>query len=473
MPHNLEAEQSVLACIMLDNDATMDAFSRLGENDFYSPTHKIIFDAMKDIFRKGTPIDFVTLVDYLGQHGTLEKVGGVGFITALNDTLPSSANFSHYVGILKKNRVLRKLIVAGNTIIDGSYTSEDEQNALQLAERAVFDIAREDERRELTAISQDMPGVMETLDLIHRDPTALRGLQTGFYGLDKATNGLQKSDLIIIAARPSVGKTALALNIVTNAALQRKAKCAVFSLEMGKQQLATRALCSVGHVSLTRALKGDLDSDEWNRLWAANRRLAGSNIYVDDNSVITPAEIMRKCMRLKREQGLDLVLIDYLGLMTSGTGKRESRQVEVSDNCRMIKIMAKELDVPVLLLSQLNRGVESRKGDDAKPVLSDLRESGAIEQDADIVMFIHRPTGPEVDRDNCEMDLLIAKHRNGPCVDLKLQWRGEFTSFTNKQSDQSAQTARDAVAPAPVAEKPAEKPKPKATPVQADVTDVF
>jgi replicative DNA helicase len=373
----------------------------------------------------------------------------------LSDIVPSSASFGHYVNILTKNRIRRSLITAGNKIVEITKTNEDEQQALSNAEKIIFDIHKQDERKELTIIAEELPGVLERMDTIQKDPSAIAGLKTGFYGLDGLTNGLQKSDLIILAARPSVGKTSLALNIVMHAALKRKAKCAIFSLEMSKRSLALRALCSVAKVSLTKANRGNLSAEEWQRIWIANKELSDAGIYVDEDSAISPAEITRKCMRLKREQGLDLVMVDYLGLISGGSNKRESRQVEVADNSRAMKLLAKELDVPVLLLSQLNRGIEKRQGVDSRPVLSDLRESGAIEQDADIVMFIHkeRTETSTVDNEPEEVELIIAKHRNGPLGTIKLQWRGEFTSFLNTTTDHGAYEAREKIAPKPPAEK--------------------
>ena len=467
LPHSLEAERSVLACVMLDNDACIGGFAKLTEADFYSPAHKGIFNAMRAVYEGNKPIDFVTLSGALRAGNKIESVGGIAYLTALNDAVPSAANFRHYVDILKKNRVLRRLIGASNQIIESGYSGEDEQLALAAAEKAIFDIARDDERKELTAIGAELPAVLEKLDTIQKDPTSVRGLKTGFYGLDNITNGLQKSELIILAARPSIGKTSLGLNMVLNAAVRSKAKCAVFSLEMSKEQLTTRALCSLACVSLTKAMKGELDSEEWKRLWLANKELASANIYIDDNSVITPAEITRKCMRLKREHGLDFVMVDYLGLMGSGNLKRESRQVEVADNSRFMKIMAKELEVPVLLLSQLNRGIEARKGPDSRPVLSDLRESGAIEQDADIVMFIHKEKADadaiSVNAITDEVELIVAKHRNGPLGTVRLKWLGEWTTFTNMNAEQAAQDARDAVSAQPPASpkpaKPTKKPE--------------
>ena len=466
LPHNLEAEQGVLGCILLDNDTTAGAFSSLSESDFYSPSHKTIFTTMKSIYEAGSPVDFVTLVSSLDGRGLIDSIGGIGYITTLNEVVPSSANFRYYLDILKKNKTLRQLIGAANQIVDNSFSGLDAGDVLQSAEKIIFDIAKDDERKEMSELASLMPGVIDKLDTVQKDPTSVRGLQSGFYGLDNMTNGFQKADMIIIAARPSVGKTSLGLNMVLHAAIRDKKRCAVFSLEMSRQALAARALCSVAGVSLSKAMKGDMSTEEWDRILRANRSLSQASVYVDDNSIITPAEIMRKCMRLKREGGLDLVMIDYLGLMTSGNIKRESRQVEVSDNSRMIKIMAKELDVPVLLLSQLNRGIEGRKGADSRPMLSDLRESGAIEQDADIVMFIHREKSEENEEEVKvgEVELVVAKHRNGPTGTVKLGWHSESTTFKNLQHDKEAYEARQALI-----EKRKTKTKPGAAPVPGNV----
>jgi replicative DNA helicase len=445
MPNSLEAEQCVLGCVLIDNDASINAFGKISEVDFYSPVHKMIYTAMHGVFEQNLPVDLVTLSNALSINGNLENCGGIEYLTSLSNTVPSSANMHHYIDILKKRSTCRKLINAGNKIIEESYTSEDEKRALASAEKLIFDISREGEHRDLTVMGDELPAVLERLDTIQRDPTALRGVKTGFYGLDRITNGLQKADLIILGARPSVGKTSMGLNILLHAAIKGKKKVAIFSLEMSKQSLAMRALCSVAKVSLTKALRGELSSEEWKRIWIANKTISEADIYVDDNSVITPAEITSKCMRLRREKGLDLVMVDYLGLMTGGGARRESRQVEVADNSRYMKILAKELEVPVILLSQLNRGIESRKGAESKPALSDLRESGAIEQDADLVMFIHKEKPAEGEVATDEVELIIAKHRNGPLDTIKLKWVGEYTSFENLKTDQTAQDARDSV----------------------------
>ena len=435
----------MLSCVLLDNESTVNILVRLGEDSFYSPGHKIIFRIMKRLLDENTAVDFVTAVSALDKSGMLESVGGVEYMGVLNGLLPSSANFKSYVQELEDLRLIRQIIESANKIIEEAHTVTDSAKALQFAEGTIFNIAKSEEKREMTPLAHELPGVLDMFDEIQRDPASIKGLKSGFWGLDKLTNGFQKSDLIIIAARPSVGKTSLALNMVLNAALKYNAKCAVFSLEMSKKSLAIRALCAAARVSMEKALKGNMSKEEWKRILEANRALTKANIYVDDSSTITPAEISRKCMRLKREAGLDLVMIDYLGLM-GGSGKRESRQVEVADNSRMIKIMAKELEVPVLLLSQLNRSVESRKGEEARPVLSDLRESGAIEQDADIVMFIHKEKTVEEESTNKEVELVVAKHRNGPLGIVRLGWVGEHTSFVNRLADQESQDARDKIA---------------------------
>ena len=459
MPHNLEAEQSAIACVLLDNDV-LSVFTRLTPAHFYSPAHKIIFDAVDTLAKKNVAVDFVTLTERLQTTNKLESVGGMQYLNILTDIVPSAANFRHYVAILKKNETLRRLVGAAGEIIKVSTATDDEQNALKTAEKLVYDIGRAEEKKEMTPLSAELPAVLETLDLAAHDPAALRGLKTGYYQLDDITNGLQKSDLIIIAARPGVGKTSLALNIVLNAALRNKSKCAVFSLEMSKRQLTTRALCSVARVSLTRAVKGELTAAEWSRLWAANKKLSAANIYIDDNSTITHNEILRKCQRLQREQGLDLVMVDYLGLMgaSATTMKFENRQNIVAENSRAMKIMAKELDIPVLLLSQLNRQIETeaRRGkNDVEPVLSDLRESGAIEQDADIVLFIHKPkTGggeetAEMRVRDYTAKIKIEKHRNGETGAFMLDYHSEYTTFENPGAKAKADDLPKVAGPLP------------------------
>jgi len=486
MLHNLEAEQSVIAAVLLDNDC-LETFTRLKPSHFYASAHRIIYEAICYLATKNVAVDLVTLSERLKAIGKLDAVGGNEYLTTLMDIIPSTVNFRHYVEILRKDETLRRLERAAASITK-SLTQPDEKQknfmedshaAVQYAERLIFDISKEDERQELTKLSNELPTVLNNFDLVAHDPAALRGIRTGYTVLDSITNGLQKGALIIIGARPSVGKTSFALNIVLNAALKSKAKVAVFSLEMGKVELVNRAICSVARVSLSRALHGELTPEEWSRLWDANAKLQNADIYLDASSSITATEIMRKCMRLKRERGLDLVMIDYLGLMGApATGSRsESRQEQVAANSRMMKMMAKDLEVPVLMLSQLNRGIESRSDkSDSEPMLSDLRESGAIEQDADMVLFIHKPKTETQSEQNAhsrdyEAKIIVAKNRSGPTPYFKLQFIGELTTFMNPEDV----TKNNGVASVPIPETKVQANLPEIVPLQdaSDINDIF
>lgn len=447
LPHSIESEQSVLGCVFLDEDATISILSELKANDFYVEAHRIIFEAMHKIYSNQAPIDFVTVTDELERINLLESVGGIEYITTLTSIVPSSSNYEHYIEIIKRNSVLRQLISASNDIIKYSFESPDKNDAISYAEKNIFEIGQNEERSNLTLIKDSMPEVMEKFENIQKNPDGIRGIPTGIFKLDLMMKGLQNSDLIILAARPACGKTSLAMNIVNNAAVKEKKKVAVFSLEMSKAQLAQRSLFSVAKVDMEKANQGKLSVKEWNALWAANSELINSNIYIDDSSLTNPTDILGKCRRLKRERGLDLVMIDYLQLMS--TGKNKDRQQEVSEISRSLKIMAKELDVPVLVLSQLSRGTESRK--DHRPMLSDLRESGSIEQDADIVWFIHRPDmyndSSEEEKNSGLAEIIVAKHRNGPIGTVTVKWLPQITTFMNLDKDAN-QASIEATAPA-------------------------
>ena len=433
MPHSIEAEQAILGCCLIDENVPIDVMAALNANDFYVEAHKQIFDAMMSIYSNNVAIDFVTITDQLEKNNLLESVGGIDYITTLTNIIPSAANFKHYLDIVKRCSVLRKLISSSQKIIENSYESESAEDAIGFAEKEIFDIASKQDTSSLEQMENALNKVIEKLDLIAKDKNALKGISTGYTDFDAITNGLQNSDLILLAARPGVGKTSFAMNIVNYAATKGKKKCAVFSLEMPKTQIAQRSLFSVANVSMEKGLKGELSVDEWKSLWAAKKELAESGIYVDDSSMNKATDILSKCRRLKREKGLDLVMIDYLQLMTgSSKNSSENRQQEISEITRSLKIAARELDVPIILLSQLSRAVESRK--DHRPMLSDLRESGANEQDADIVLFIYKPdmyndVVNEDEPNTCEV--IIAKHRNGPIGTVKLKWVGEYTKFVN------------------------------------------
>lgn len=433
MPNNLEAEQAVLGCVLLDNDAQGDIMGILKENDFYSESHKNIFSAMQKIYQKSVPIDFVTLTDELEIEKRLEQVGGIDYITFLTNVVPSSANFMHYCDIVKANSIRRILIKSGQMIIEDAYKSEDKDKSVQFAEKTIFDISQKEELSTLEHVGKPggaLNAVLKKFDEIAQNHGQIRGIPTGLKDFDEITNGLHSGDLIILAARPGVGKTTFAMNLVVNASIEQNKKCAVFSLEMPREQLMQRSLCSVAKVDMSKALKGTMDQEEWKRIWVAEKRLAASGIYIDDSSLTTPTDILSKCRRLKAKEGLDIVMIDYLQLMSSGGKNKENRQQEISDITRVLKIAAKELQVPIILLSQLSRAVEIRN--DHKPQLSDLRESGSIEQDADIVLFLYDPSKyndvPTEDEPGT-VELIIAKHRNGRTDTVKLRMIKESSTF--------------------------------------------
>ena len=434
MPHSLEAEQALLGCLLIDAKIQVEVVAYLKEEDFYAESHQTIFNAMLEVIQKNQPVDLVTLTDALEKKGALESVGGIVYLTELANVMPSSANFQRYLDIVTRDSLLRKLIRGSADVIEECRKSADKQTALSFAEKTVYDISTSADTSEMVKIGKILPDVLNKFDELTNDKSSLKGIKTGFKSLDYLTNGLHKSDLVIIAARPAVGKTSFAMNIVENVALQGYS-CAVFSLEMGKEQIGERMLCSVAGVSMEKAKKGNLEKADWLKINKAKEALANARIFIDDSAAIRPRELISKCRRIKSQHGLDLVMVDYIGLMTPDkTRNSDSRQNEISDISRSLKILAKELNVPVLALSQLNRAVETRKG---RPQLSDLRESGAIEQDADIVMFIHRPdkANPEkVQEGTVEpnvAEILIEKHRGGPTGMVKLYFKGESTKFVN------------------------------------------
>lgn len=440
MPHSDEAEISVLGCILLNNNIQHDIFSHLSEKDFYADVHSTIYAEMYELYKSQKAVDFVSLVDVLERKELLDSVGGISYITKLANSMPSVVNYKQYVELIERDSILRQVINACQSVAEKSYSSTDADEVLQYAEKTIYDIAQRKTSSSLVHIREALPAVVEKFDKIARDKNAFVGLKTGFYALDRLTNGLQNSDLILLAARPSVGKTAFAMNLVQHIAGVGKKRCAVFSLEMGKEQLAQRSLCSLAKVSMEKALKGEMSTNEWKAIWAAKNALAECEIYIDDSSLNTPMDVLGKCRRLKREKGLDFVMIDYLQLMSSGKNN-ESRQNEVSEMSRLLKVMARELNIPVLVLSQLSRAVEKRT--DHKPILSDLRESGAIEQDADIVMFLHKPfmySDTQVsEAEKSIAELIVAKHRNGALDTIKLRWVGENASFRNMDNDSNMQ----------------------------------
>ena len=437
LPNSLEAEQAILGCALLDNDAQLDIFTKLNAEDFYAESHKNIYDSMLKIFAKSIPVDFVTLTNQLEVDKKLEMVGGIDYITYLTNVVPSAANFTHYLDIVKNCSVRRHLILESQEIIKNAFDAEDGEGAMQVAEKKIFDLSQKETSSDLELVGKPggtLTNVLKKISELAENQGKLRGIPTGYTDFDAITQGLQNSDLILLAARPGVGKTSFAMNIATHAAINEGKRVAFFDLEMSKEQLMQRAISSVAKVKLENILKGTKDTDEWKRIWTAEKKLSQSAFYVDDSSIVTPYDIISKCRKLKMTEGLDLVVIDYLQLMTMGKTNRESRTQEVSDITRTLKIAAKELNVPIILLSQLSRAVELRKEGDHKPILSDLRESGSIEQDADIVLFLYNPEKYNDVVTNDEpgtIYLIIAKHRNGQPGEIKLKWVGEYTTYFN------------------------------------------
>ncbi len=438
LPHSLEAEQSLLGCLLLDTKIQVEVSAYLNEEDFFAESHRYIFEGMKTLISQNKPVDLVTLSDVLEKNGTLELSGGMPYLTELSFVLPSSANYQRYLDIVKRNSVLRKLIKSSADIIEDCRSSMDSGRSLAYAEKVIYEVSADTDNSEVVRINEVIPDVMNRFDELSKDKSKLSGIKTKFRDLDFKLNGLHGSDLIILAARPSVGKTSFAMNIVENVALEGYS-CAVFSLEMGKEQLVQRMLCSVAGVSMANATRGVMNHSEWVRIAQAKEKLSKCKIFIDDSSMIKPSEILSKCRRLKRKFGLDLIMIDYIQLMQPEKSKNsDNRQNEITDISRMLKIMAKELNVPVIALSQLSRSSEKEK---RRPMLSDLRESGAIEQDADIVLFIHRPEKNATPSDIKEgkvkqgvAEILIEKHRNGETGKIELYFRGECTKFVNYNS---------------------------------------
>ncbi len=444
LPNNFEAEQAVLGCALIDSEAALTVVGKLEEIDFYNETHRNIFRVVRDLFSRSVAIDFVTVSDELEKKGLISSVGGMSYISSLSNIVPSAASVNHYIEIVKRDSILRQVIMSCGKTIQMAYEKDSDETIIGVAEKAIYEIAEKGQTGSLEKIEFPLEKVISKIEEIHKDNTVLRGLKTGFYGIDKATNGLQKTDLIILAARPGVGKTSLAMNIVSNAAINSKAKCAVFSLEMGREQLAQRMLFSVANVSMAKALRGDLDESDWSKIWKAEKLLKDTDIFVDDNAMNTPSQVLSKCRKLKREKGLDLIVIDYLGLMKADV-KTGNRQEEVGEISRNLKLLAKEVEVPVISLCQLNRSVEQREdGKPGRPVLSDLRDSGSIEQDADMVWFIHRDMTRVEEANNPNgnytAELIIAKFRNGQPGSVFLGWDGSRTSFVNLEKDANEQS---------------------------------
>ncbi len=430
MPNNIDAEASVLGAILIDNRAADTLIPMLKEHDFYLAANRIIFNTMKELQETSKPIDTVSVCDALEVKGKLDEVGSISYISELAEGVVSAANGEHYVSILKRDSLTRRVIEAGNDITKFSYECEDGKDALANAEKIVYAIAEQSSEKALVKVDDAAALALNKIQDVQSGNVPKNTIYTDFPTFDEMTHGLKPGEMVLIAARPSVGKTAFALNIAANVAINHGKKVAIFSLEMPADLLAKRMLAYVSKVQITKMdTRGGLSKQDYNKLHKGFRAMLASGIYIDDYSMNGPTDVLSKCRRLKREQGLDLVIIDYLQLMTAQKNGRsaESRQVEVSDMSRKIKIYAKELNCPIIVLSQMSRGIESRT--DHTPLLSDLRESGSIEQDADVVMFLNNPSKYNSALPKNEVVLDVKKNRNGTIGEIKLDWDGDTTSF--------------------------------------------
>jgi len=432
-PQNLEAEQSVIGGILLDNQALNSVLEILDADAFYSEAHRKIFAAIVELYDKNEPSDLITLSNILKSKNQLDQTGGVSYLSSLADNVPSAANISHYSKIVKEKAILRRLIGTATEILNKSYNSAaDIDTVLDEAEHAIFEISENKIRPAFSPFKDIIKESVKTIEKLYERKELVTGVPTGYEKIDDITSGLQKSDLIIIAGRPSMGKTAFALNIAQYAALEANTPVAIFSLEMSKEQLALRMLSAEARVDSQRIRRGFLGEADWPRLIAAAGRLSEAQIFIDDSSAISALEMKAKARRLKSEVDLGLIILDYLQLMRSSSYRETSREQEISEISRSLKALAKELSVPVIALSQLNRKLEDRTN--KRPQMADLRDSGAIEQDADLIAFIYRDEVYDKSEENPEKgmaEIIIGKQRNGPTGMVKLAFQDKFARFEN------------------------------------------
>ena len=429
-PYNEEAEQYVLGACFGSGDAFARAVEIIELDDFYKTSHRKIFSAMQFLFEANSPIDILTIADRLRKNNDLDDAGGMDYLSFLEGLVPTSAAISHHSKIIREKKVLRDLIETATEIVASSYEdSDDADEILDMAERSIFEISEKRTKRSFYSIKEIVKSSFDSIEKLFEKPGMVTGVETGFRDLDQITSGLQPSDLIIIAARPSMGKTSLALDIARFAACKRNVPTAIFSLEMSKEQLGMRMLCSEARVSSVKLRTGFLATSDWPNLTAAAGRVSEAPIFIDDSPQLSTLDVRARSRRLKSEHSLGLIIIDYLQLM-HGSRKIESRQLEISEISRGLKGLAKELNVPIIALSQLSRAVESRT--DKRPLLSDLRESGSIEQDADVVAFIYRDEVYEKETTKAGIaEILIRKQRNGPTGEVELAFLKEYTRFEN------------------------------------------
>ena len=433
-PNDVEAEQAVIGSMLTDRDAVISAIEVLKEEDFYREDNKTIYEAILNLYNRSEPIDIITLKAELISMGMFDKIGGLEYIVGLPEKVPTTANVEKYISIVKEKSELRRLIKAANEIIEQGYDpTENIDDIMNSAEKKIFNIMQDKDQKSYSPIKDVLIDAFTELEQLYNQKQHITGVPTGFIDLDYKTAGLHNSDLILIAARPAMGKSAFALNIATNAALKAKVPAVLFSLEMSKEQMVNRILCSEAMVDSNKVRTGKIDDDDWIKLADTMGDLSEAPIYIDDTPGISINEIRAKCRKLKLEKNIGLVVIDYLQLV-QGSSKRAqgSREQEISEISRSLKILAKEINVPVIALSQLSRAPEQRP--DHRPMLSDLRESGAIEQDADIVMFLYRDDYYNEDSEDKGLaEVIVAKHRAGSTGTVKLVWLGNYTKFANME----------------------------------------
>ena len=430
LPQSIEAEQSVIGSMIIDKNSIAKVMESLEEEDFYRDGHKAIYKAILEMFRNDMAVDLVTLLEYLKSTNMLERAGGVTYITELSASVPTTANLSAYIKIVSDKSTLRKLIKASTTIIEESYNKQDKvESVVDIAEKKIFNIAENRTSKDFEPLSDVLERGFLQIEKLFNNKGEITGVGSGFTDLDSMTSGFQSGDMILIAARPSMGKTTFALNIAEHAALREHKSVVIFSLEMSKEQLAYKLLCSEANVDMLKLRTGALEDSDWENIARATGPLSKAKVYIDDTAGVTVMEMRSKCRRLKLEYGIDLIVIDYLQLMSGGSGT-DNRQQEVSEISRSIKALAKEMEYPVIALSQLSRAPEQRA--DHRPMLSDLRESGSIEQDADLVMFLYRDEYYNKETEDKNIgECIIAKQRNGPVGTVKMAWLGQYSKFGN------------------------------------------
>ncbi|NHI16005.1 replicative DNA helicase [Microbacterium sp. CBS5P-1] len=426
-PHDLLSEQSTLGGMLLSKDAVADVVETLRGTDFYIPKHELIFEAILSLYSHGEPTDVIAVTDELIKTGDLQQAGGADYLHSLTSIVPTAANAGYYASIVQERALLRRLVDAGTRIVQMGYDGQGE--AVELVNQAqaeIYGVTGQEQSEDYVPLEIAVSAAIDEIEMAKGRDGEMTGVPTGFAELDGLTNGLHAGQMIVVAARPAMGKSTLALDFARAAAIKHDQPAIFFSLEMGKTEIAMRLLSAEGQIPLQKLRKGDLDSRDWTTLASTRGRINDAPLYVDDSPNMTLVEIRAKCRRLKQRVGLKMIIIDYLQLMTSGK-RVESRQQEVSEFSRALKLMAKELQVPVIALSQLNRGPEQRQ--DKRPMVSDLRESGSIEQDADMVILLHRDEVYDKQTRPGEADLIVAKHRNGPTADISVAFQGHYSRF--------------------------------------------